>query len=42
LNASLAVIRFKQHFGLYERADDSAWHVFETASMDMEAEEQKE
>jgi hypothetical protein len=42
LNASLAVIRFKQHFGLYERADGAAWYVFETASMDIEAEKQTE
>lgn len=42
LNASLAVIRFKQHFGLYERADAAGWYVFETASMDIEAEKQTE
>jgi len=38
-NASLAVIRFKQHLGLYERADESAWYVFETASLEIEAED---
>jgi len=37
-NASLAVIRFKQQFGLYERADESGWYVFETASLEIEAE----
>lgn len=42
LNASMAVIRFKQHFGLYERADDAAWYVFETASFEVEAEDQAE
>lgn len=38
LNAALAVIRFKQHFGLYERTDEAAWHTFETASFEADAE----
>lgn len=38
LNAALAVIRFKQHFGLYERAEQAAWHTFETASFEADAE----
>jgi len=42
LNAAMAVIRFKQHFGLYERANDAAWYVYEMASMGIEAEAQKE
>jgi hypothetical protein len=41
LNASLAVIRFKQHFGLYERADEAAWYTFETASLEADAEGRK-
>lgn len=38
LNAALAVVRFKQHFGLYERIDDAAWYTFETASFEADAE----
>ena len=38
LNAALAVIRFKQHFGVYDRLDDSAWYVFETASLELDSE----
>ncbi len=38
LNAAFAVIRFKQHFGLYERVGDSAWHTFETATFGADAE----
>lgn len=41
LNASLAVIRFKQHFWLYERADEAAWYTFETASFEVDAEGRK-
>ena len=37
LNAALAVIRFKQHFGLYDRLDDAAWYVFETAPFELES-----
>lgn len=36
LNAALAVVRFKQHFGIYEREDMAVSHVLETASMEME------
>lgn len=36
LNAALAVVRFKQHFGLLERLDDSISHLFETASFDLD------
>ncbi len=35
LNASLAVVRFKQHFGLYERADEAVGYIFETASFEI-------
>lgn len=38
LNAALAVIRFKQHFGIYDRLDDSVWYVFETAPLELDAE----
>lgn len=38
LNAALAVVRFKQHFGLYERTDEAAWYTFETASFEADAE----
>lgn len=36
LNATLAVIRFKQHFGIYDRVDESVSYVFETASFDLD------
>ena len=42
LNACLAVIRFKQHFKLIDRLDDSACYIFESASFDMESEEPQE
>lgn len=38
LNAALAVIRFKQHFGMYDRLDDAAWYVFETATLELDSE----
>lgn len=38
LNACLAVIRFKQHFKLYERLENSAWYIFESASFDLDKE----
>jgi Domain of unknown function (DUF6791)/ThiF family len=38
LNACLAVIRFKQHFKLYERSEDSASYIFESASFDLDKE----
>lgn len=36
LNATLAVIRFKQHFGLYDREDNAASYIFETTSFELE------
>lgn len=33
LNAALAVIRFKQHFQLFERIDSAASYIFETATV---------
>lgn len=38
LNAALAVIRFKQHFKIYDRLDDAAWYVFETAPLELDSE----
>lgn len=38
LNAALAVIRFKQHFKLFERIDESVWHMFETTPFQLESE----
>ncbi|MDY0885382.1 ThiF family adenylyltransferase [Dongia soli] len=37
LNAAFAVIRFKQHFRLYEREDDAVSYIFETASFEINA-----
>jgi len=39
LNAALAVIRFKQHFKLFDRLEDADWYTFETASFELDAEE---
>lgn len=36
LNATLAVIRFKQHFGIYERLDEAESYMFETTSFDLD------
>ena len=38
LNAALAVVRFKQHFGLFAREDDSSWYTWETASFSFDSE----
>lgn len=38
LNAALAVIRFKQHFRMYDRLDDAAWYVLETATLELDSE----
>jgi hypothetical protein len=37
LNAALAVIRFKQHCGIYDRLDDASWYVFETAPLELDS-----
>ena len=42
LNASFAVIRFKQHFGLLDRLDEASWYTFETASFELEPEVRKQ
>lgn len=36
LNAVLAVIRFKQHFEIYDRLNDAMAYCFETASFDLD------
>ena len=36
LNAALAVLRFKQHFGIYDREDTSVAYVLETTSLDID------
>jgi len=38
LNAALAVIRFKQHFGFYDRIDNASWYVFESAPLELDSE----
>jgi len=42
LNAALAVIRFKQHFKLLDRLDESSWYTYETASFELDAESRKQ
>lgn len=39
MNACMAVIRFKQHFKLYEREVESAWHIFDSALFDLDKED---
>lgn len=38
LNAAFAVIKFKQHFKLFDRLDEAVWYTFETAPFELEAE----
>lgn len=38
LNAALAVIRFKQHFKLFDRLDEAVWYTFESAPFEIDAE----
>lgn len=38
LNAALAVMRFKQHFGLFDRLDDSTWYIFDSAMFEIDSE----
>lgn len=38
LNAALAVIRFKQYFKMYDRADESVCYLLETASFEINSE----
>ncbi|MDO1560131.1 ThiF family adenylyltransferase [Brevundimonas sp. 2R-24] len=37
LNAALAVIRFKQHFGIYEHLDDGISYLFDSATYEMDS-----
>ncbi|RRH93624.1 ThiF family adenylyltransferase [Mesorhizobium tamadayense] len=36
LNAALAVVRFKQHFAIYDRLDEAASIIFETSSFEID------
>lgn len=36
LNATLAVIRFKQHMGIYDRIDEAPSYIFETSTFDLD------
>lgn len=38
LNAAMAVIRFKQHFKILDRESESTWHIFDTATLEIDAE----
>jgi hypothetical protein len=38
LNAAMAVIRFKQHFKLLDRLDEAAWYIFDSATLEIDAE----
>lgn len=36
LNATLAVVRFKQHFGIYDRIDEAPSTIFETSTFEID------
>jgi hypothetical protein len=36
LNAAMAVIRFKQHFGLLDRESDATSHIFDSVTFDID------
>jgi hypothetical protein len=36
LNAAMAVIRFKQHFGLLDREDAATSHIFDSATFEID------
>lgn len=38
LNATMAVIRFKQHFGLFDRDRASTWYIFDSVTFEIDAE----
>jgi hypothetical protein len=38
LNAAMAVIRFKQHFMLLDREDESTWYIFDSAMLEIDRE----
>jgi len=37
LNAAMAVIRFKQHFKLFDRLDEATCYIFDTAMLEIDA-----
>jgi hypothetical protein len=37
LNAALAVVRFKQHFGLFDRLDDATSYIFDSAMLEIDS-----
>ena len=38
LNAAMAVIRFKQHFKLLDREDEATCYIFDSATLEIDAE----
>ena len=38
LNATMAVIRFNQHFGLLDRVDEASSYIFDTATLEIDGE----
>jgi hypothetical protein len=38
LNATMAVIRFKQHFKLLDRLDEATWYIFDSAMLEIDSE----
>ncbi|MGO9445196.1 MAG: ThiF family adenylyltransferase [Thiobacillaceae bacterium] len=38
LNAVMAIIRFKQHFKLFDRLDDATWYIFDSAMLEIDSE----
>ena len=38
LNATMAVIRFKQHFKLLDRLDEATWYIFDFAMLEIDLE----
>ena len=36
LNAAMAVIRFKQHFKLFDRLDEATSYIFDTATLEID------
>jgi hypothetical protein len=40
LNAAMAVIRFKQHFKLFDRLDEATWYIFDSAMIEIDSKRQ--
>ena len=38
LNAAMAVIRFKQHFKIFDRLDKATWYIFDSAMLEIDLE----